>query len=47
MGGHAMLVVDYIAIGVFTVLILWAGVEQFLPGKRFIFANPPRDRATE
>jgi hypothetical protein len=41
-----MLVADYIAISVFMVLILWA-VEQFLPGKGFIFPNPPRDRATE
>jgi hypothetical protein len=36
MGGCAMLIVDYIAISVLTVLTLWAGVEWFLRGKRFI-----------
>jgi hypothetical protein len=41
MGERAMLVADYIAISVLIVLALWTGVERFLPGKRFIFANPP------
>ena len=42
-----MLIPDYIAISVLVVLALRAGVERFPRGKRFIFANPPRDRATE
>jgi hypothetical protein len=36
-----MLIVNYIAISVLVLLALWAGVE------RFLFANPPRDPATE
>jgi len=46
-GGDAMLVADYIAISVLIVLALWAGLERFPRGKRFIFPNTPRDRATE
>jgi hypothetical protein len=46
-GRDAMLVADYLAISVLIVLALWVGMEWFLRGKRFIFANPPRDRATE
>jgi hypothetical protein len=42
-----MLIPDYIAISVLIVLALWAGVDWSLPGKGFIFPNPPRDRATE
>jgi hypothetical protein len=41
---HTMLIVDYIAISVLIVLTLWAGVERFLRGKRFIFPNPPQPR---
>jgi hypothetical protein len=42
MGGYAMLIADYIAISVLIV-----SVERLLRSKRFIFDDPPRDRATE
>jgi hypothetical protein len=40
--GTPMLIPDYIAISVLIV-----SVERLLRGNRFIFPNPPRDRATE
>jgi hypothetical protein len=42
--GTTMLIADYIAISVLIVLALWAGVERFLRGKRFIFPNAPQPR---